>query len=434
MPVPIICLEITLSQYAETFREVFTLPQFRHFVTVLLGFTLTPERRTLTGLLSRVAGVHSLSVLSRFLSQAPWSPQNLAHTWLEGFRQQLTPQVQAEHQRQRATQPPQRGRPKDTQVTAFAIFDDTTMGKHIQGKPGRSMAGIGHHYSTTAGGIVEGHSLVVGLLEVLGRRCPLPPLLYRQKEVAEAAGVPFRSKVDLVVEAIKALTPIPGSRTHLLVDSWYTCYRLWRTALGRGFTITGGLKVNRWLRLPDPKQPGGHRKVRLSQYLAELAPEDFVTVPWRGRQVAAHLVRTFVYRLGACQVLVVKEHPEAPLGTIRCWATSELKADVATVASYAAQRWDIETWIEDAKGLLGLDHYQLTSADSVMRFCHLVACCYLYLDEVRAGLVAKGQAGATTGDALRHQQKGQYHVLLQWLQEQFAQGRSVDEVEALLAA
>jgi hypothetical protein len=107
---------------------------------------------------------------------------------------------------------------------------------------------------------------------------------------------------------------------------------------------------------------------------------------------------------------------------------------VATVASYAAQRWDIETWIEDAKGLLGLDHYQLTSADSVMRFCHLVACCYLYLDEVRAGLVAKGQAGATTGDALHHQQKGQYHVLLQWLQEQFAQGRSVDEVEALLAA
>jgi hypothetical protein len=296
------------------------------------------------------------------------------------------------------------------------------------------MAGIGHHYSTTAGGIVEGHSLVVGLLEVLGRRCPLPPLLYRQKAVAEAEGVPFRSKVDLVVEAIKALTPIPGSRTHLLVDSWYTCYRLWRTALGRGFSITGGLKVNRWLRLPDPKQPGGRRKVRLSQYLVELTPQDFVTVPWRGRQVAAHLVRTFVYRLGACQVLVVKEHPEAPLGTIRCWATSELKADVATVASYAAQRWDIETWIEDAKGLLGLDHYQLTSADAVMRFCHLVACCYLYLDEVRAGLVAQGQAGATTGDALRHQQKGQYHVLLQWLQEQFAQGRSVDEVEALLAA
>jgi hypothetical protein len=435
MPVPIICLEIALSQYAEAFRQAFTLPQFQHFVTVLLGFILTPERRTLTGLLSRVAGVRSLSVLSRFFSQAPWSPQKLAHTWLQRFRQQLIPRVQAEHQRQQAHRPLLRGRPKDTQVTAFAIFDDTTISKHLQGKPGRHMEGIGHHYSTIAGGIVEGHSLVVGLLELLGRRCPLPPMLYRQKEVAEAEGVPFQSKVDLVVEAVEALTPIPGTRTHILVDAWYTCYRLWRACLERSFAITGGLKVNRWLRLPDPQQPGHWRKVRLSSYLAQLESQDFVMVPWRGRLVAAHLVRTFVYKLGACQVLVVKESPQAPGEKGRCWATSDLKAEVATVASYAAQRWDIETFIEDAKGLLGLDHYQITSTEGVMRFCHMVCCCYLYLDEVRAGLVAQGQEGATIGDALRFQQRGQYSLLLQWLWEQFAQGYTVAEVEeALLAA
>ncbi len=435
MPVPIICLETTLSQYAEAFRQVFTVPQFRHFVTVLLGFSLTPERRTLTGLLSRVAGVRSLSVLSRFFSRAPWSPQKLAYTWLEDFRQQLTPQVQAEQQRQRATRRPQRGRPKDTQVTAFAIFDDTTLSKHLQGKPGRSMAGIGHHYSTTAGGIVEGHSLVVGLLELLGRRCPMPPLLYRQKEVAQAQGVPFQSKVDLVVEAVQALTPIPGTKTHVLVDAWYTCYRLWRACLEGGFAITGGLKVNRWLRLADPQQPGRWQMVRLSSYIAQLEPRDFTLVPWRGRLVAAHLVRTLVYKLGACQVLVVKESPQAPGEKGRCWATSDLKADVATVASYAAQRWDIETFIEDAKGLLGLDHYQITSTEGVIRFCHMVCCCYLYLDEVRAALVAQGQEGATIGDALRCQQRGQYSLLLQWLWEQFAQGHTVAEVEeALLAA
>lgn len=435
MPVPMICLESTLHQYAEAFRLVFTLPQFRHFVTVLLGFILTPERRTLTGLLSRVAGVRSLSVLSRFFSQAPWSPQELAQIWLQRFRQQLIPQVQAEHQGQRVSQPPKVGRPKDTQVTAFVSFDDTTLDKHIQGKPGRHMEGVGHHYSTTAGGIVTGHSLVVGLLELLGRRCPMPPMLYRQKEVAEAEGVPFQSKVDLVVEAVEALTPLPGARTHVLVDSWYTCHRLWRACLKRSFAITGGLKVNRWLRLADPQQPGRWQKVRLSSYIAQLEPRDFTLVPWRGRLVAAHLVRTLVYKLGACQVLVVKESIEAPGEKGRCWATSDLKAEVVTVASYAAQRWDIETFIEDAKGLLGLDHYQITSTEGVVRFCHLVCCCYLYLDEVRAGLVAQGQQGATIGDALRLQQRGQYSLLLQWLWEQFAQGHSVAEVEeALLAA
>ena len=429
MPVPMICLEITLRQYTEAFRQVFSRPQFQHFVTVLLGLILAPERRTLTGLRSRVAGAVSLSAFS----QAPWTPGELAQAWLRRFRQQLAPVVQAEHARLRAQQPRRRGRQKPTQVTAFTSFDDTTMAKHRQGKTEQRMAGVGQHYSSTAGQVVEGHNLVVGLLELLGRRCPLPPMLYRQQAVAQAEGAPFQSKVDLVIAAIKALVPVPGSRTHILVDSWYTCHRLWRTALGRGFAITGGIKSNRCLRLPDPQHPGCYRKVRLSQYLAELAPEDFVTVPWRGRPVAVHLVRTLVYKLGACQVLVVKEHPFAPPESARCWASSDLQADVVTVASYAAQRWDIETWIEDAKGLLGLDHYQLTSADAVVCFCHLVACCYLYLDEVRAQLVAQGRVGATMGDALRYQQKRQYHVLLQWLREQFTQGHSVDYVEALLA-
>src|SRR6266511_292048 len=434
MPIPIICLESTLRQYAEAFRQSFTWPQFQHFVTVLLGLVLAPERRTLSGLLSRVAGVAFLSALSRFFSQAPWSTEKLAQAWLRRFRQQLAPAVQAEHARQGAQQPRRRGRCKSTQVTAFAIFDDTTMAKHLQGETDKRMAGVGQHYSSTAGQVVQGHSLVVGLLEVLGRRCPLPPMLYRQQAVAQTEGVAFQSKVDLVIAATQALVPVPGTSTHILVDSWYSGRRLWRTALGRGFTITGGIRSNRWLRLPDPQRPGCRRKVRLSQYLSELAPEDFVTVPWRGRQVATHLVRTLVYRLGACQVLVVKEHPDALTESARCWATSDLKADLATVASYGAQRWDIETWIEDAKELLGLDHYQVTWAEGVVRFCHLVASCYLYLDEVRAELVSQGQIGATIGDALRYQQKGQYHPLLEWLREQFTQGHSVDYVEALLAA
>jgi hypothetical protein len=130
--------------------------------------------------------------------------------------------------------------------------------------------------------------------------------------------------------------------------------------------------------------------------------------------------------------LVIKENPQAE--TARCFATSDLEADVNTVAYYASQRWDIETWIEDAKGLLGLDHYQLTSVDSIVRFWHLVCCCYLYLDEVRAELVAIGQPQPTIGDALRYQQSTQYHLFLEWLWEQFCQGHNVEEVEARLAA
>jgi len=230
---------------------------------------------------------------------------------------------------------------------------------------------------------------------------------------------------------LENLEPIPGTQLHVLVDAWYTCRRLWRAALGRGFAITGGLRVNRWLRLGET---GQWRKVRLSDYVAGLRPQDFVLVPWRKHSMAAHIVRTFVYHLGACQVLVVKDTPEAPSHTARCWATSDLEADAATAASYAAQRWDIETWLSDVKGLLGLDHYQLTSATAVERFWRLVACLYLHLDEVRASLVAGGYSTATIGDALRHQQRSHRRLLFQWVEEQFKAGISSTEVERLLPA
>jgi hypothetical protein len=413
---------------------VLTRPQLVHFVTVLLGVLQAPERRTLSGLRRRVAGAKSLSALSRFVATAPWDPAAVAATWQARFRQQLAPRIQAEHARQRAARPRRRGRPAAPRVPAYVSLDDSPIKKHPQGKTPRRMRGLGRHFSTIAKGVVTGHSLVAGVLTVLGRRCPLPPRLYRQRAVADAEGGPFRSKVDLAVEAVQQLVPLPGTATHVLVDSWYTCHRLWRAARDRGFAVTGGLKRNRWLRLPAPAAPGGTRRERLSAYLSGLSAADFVLVPWRGRLVAAHLVRTFVYKLGACQVLVVKVTPEAAAATARCWATSDLAADVAAVAGHAAARWEVETYLEDSKGLLGLDHYQLTSTAAIERLWHLLACAYLYLDERRAQLVATGQAEATLGDALRAEQAVHRRHLLGWLHTQFQHGVAVDEVHQLLAA
>jgi hypothetical protein len=40
MPVPIICLDEALQHFAERFSKLFSKPQYRHFVTVLLGVEL----------------------------------------------------------------------------------------------------------------------------------------------------------------------------------------------------------------------------------------------------------------------------------------------------------------------------------------------------------------------------------------------------------
>ena len=111
MPVPILCLDEQLRQFAERFRQELSKPQYQYFVTVLLGLILCEGTRTLRGLLRQIAAGPSLAGLSRFLSQAPWQATAVVECWLRHFRQEMQPLVEAEQQRQRQAQPKHRSVP-----------------------------------------------------------------------------------------------------------------------------------------------------------------------------------------------------------------------------------------------------------------------------------------------------------------------------------
>src|ERR671932_258998 len=255
MRVPIICMDGRLRHFAAAFRDCFSKPQHRYFEIVLLALLLCQEANTLSGLLRQVAVQATLCGLSRFLAMAPWSTADVAKTWRTRFDTQVAPLVAAEQARQRAAAPKRRGRPRTPVVTGYLIGDDSTMEK----PRGKKMAGLGKHHSTTAGTRVVGHSLVQGLYVVAGRHCPLAPQLYRQQAVCATEQVPFQSKIDLMDDLIQTFQPVPGTRTHVLLDSWYAAKRLWKTARGRGFQISTGLKCNRLLRMEDPDAPNGWR-------------------------------------------------------------------------------------------------------------------------------------------------------------------------------
>ena len=127
MPVPIICLDESLRQCAERFRQELSKPQYQYFVIVLLGLMLCEGRRTLQGLLRQIAAGPSLAGLSRFLAQAPWEAAAVAEQWLKHFRETMQPLVEAELQRQRQERPKRRGRPKPPVVTGYLIGDDSTI-------------------------------------------------------------------------------------------------------------------------------------------------------------------------------------------------------------------------------------------------------------------------------------------------------------------
>jgi hypothetical protein len=432
MPLPIICASAALCQFALIFGAVFTKPQWKYFVTVLLALVQSEDRRTLTGLLRKVLAQFSLAGLSRFFARAPWSESMLGQLWLAHFRTQVEPAIHAEHQRQREARTKRRGHPKATSVIGYLIYDDST---HIKRK-GRKMKGLGRHYSTTEQKQVPGHSLFMGLHVILGRRCPLPPQMYRTKATCQKERVPFKSKVDLACDSITSFEPLEGEQVHVLVDAWYTCQRLWKAARTRGFDFSGGLKSNRKLRRPT--SDGKKVWQSLSDYAAELTPEQFQSVIWPaqdgGRTVWVHCVRTLVHRLGACQVIIVREKCDVSLEQTRYFATTLLDTDAQTIVNVLAVRWDIETLFEDLKELFGTDHYQLLDDRAIVRYWTMASCAYLFLDEQRAALAQTKGVHISIGQARQEVQRDHQLNFLNWLQNEFQSGCTPAQLQDRLAA
>ena len=435
MRVPIICMDQRLRQFAASFHACFSTPQRRYFEIVLLGLLLCQEAHTLSGVLRQVLARVTLSGLSRFLGKAPWSTAEVAKTWRTRFDRQVTPLVYAEHARQCAARPKRPGRPAPSVVTGYLIGDDSTMEK-VRGK---QMAGLGKHHSTTAGTRVVGHSLVQALYVVQGRHCPLDPKLYRQQAVCKAEGLAFHSKIALMAEQLRTFKPLADTQTHVLLDSWYAAKAIWKEARQRGFLITTGLKSNRFLRVADGEAPNGWRWQSLSEYAAGLREADYQQVTWPSqgeapRQVWAHVVSTRVRTLYRCQVIIVRERLEAPPKETRYFASSDLAADVTTLVGHLAARWSVEVLFADGKALLGLDQYQVMSAESLVHFWTLVWAAYCYLDEERARLRASWQRHVTLGEARREVQRVHWCHLISWMHQQFQTGTTPQTLFEELAA
>lgn len=436
MSLPIICLDECLCQFCEAFRGCFSKPQFKYLVTVLLALIICQESRTLSGLMRQIAGGPSVSGLSRFLSEAPWSAAEVAGRWYERFVAQMIPAVQQEHLRQQQARPKRRGHPQATVVTGYLIGDDST-----QHKPGgKNMKGMGYHHSTTHQKRVPGHSLVQGLYLLLGRRCPLPPRLYRQRAVCEREGVPFQSKIDLMEQVIRTFEPVIGTLTHVLMDAWYGDKRLWRAARDRDFQITTGVKSNRSLRVADPQARSGWRWQRLSDYAAALSPEQYQKLVWpaqdpdQPREVYVHVVTTRLRKLYQCQLVIARPSLDCPPAAVRYWASSDLDADLLTLVGHIATRWTIEVFFGETKDLLGLDQYQLMSATALLRFWTLVCLAYVFLEEQNALLRLAWQRHVTLGETRRVIQQRHWGHLLHWLHDQFSLGVTPQELHALLVA
>jgi hypothetical protein len=277
---------------------------------------------------------------------------------------------------------------------------------------------------------VTGHCLFTGLYVLLGERCPLSAALYRQRATAMEEGAPFQSKIDLAVQQIETFTPPQTTHTHVLVDSWYHCKQVRKAAQKRGWDFSGGLKSNRVMRLIT--DDGQREWLKLSDYAARLTRDDWQEVVWPGeaggQKVYAHLVKRWIRKLGPTLVLITCHDWDASRLALRYWGSTQFELTHQALVDTLAVRWQVETFFEYDKNLLDSDHYQVMSAQAILRFWTLTACLLAFLEEQRAQ-----SRLVTCGDIHRSLQVQHRRNLLVWLFAHFQEGHSVEQLLPQLA-
>ena len=120
------------------------------------------------------------------------------------------------------------------------------------------------------------------------------------------------------------------------------------------------------------KADGCREWLSLAQYGIQLEPEDWQAVVWpaqqEGQKWHAHIIKIWVRKLGPTLVMIICQDPARPQKSIRYWGSTTLDLDVQSFIDILAIRWNIETFLEYDKDLLGSDHYLLMSAEAILRF------------------------------------------------------------------
>jgi hypothetical protein len=121
---------------------------------------------------------------------------------------------------------------------------------------------------------------------------------------------------------------------------------------------------------------------------------------------------------------------DKPLKSIRYWGSIVLDLDAQSLVDILAVRWEIETFFEYEKDLLGSDHNQVMTAHAVVRFRTLIAWLMCFLEEQRTTVP---EQQLTCGDVRRLIQHEHRMNLLSWLEERFKEGCSVEQIRGQLA-
>lgn len=456
MQLPIVAAAPVVVEHTQEFRDLFeNRCQFDHFQHYLTGLMVLPNK-SLANIARCVLPSADKTNLSRFFSEAPWQAEEVNERRLTYLLQQTTAQ-------------------RSPTSASFLLIDDT-LAEHV----GNLFEYIARHYNHAEGTYPLAHNPVTSHYVSGPVRFPVDLRLYRRYEEltrweefvhkhfpdqpipkrkearkqlrkqveATLLADPefhrlheqFRTKIDLAIELVEQAVERELPFGVVLFDGWYLAHELTSVLEKHRKDWISVLRSNRNLEtnsfvLKDAQgkpivlhAAGPHIQ---AQKLIPLIPES----AYRQVRVGEHSYWCFTLNarlpgLGKVRLLISFDNAERR-GEAMVMVTNRLEWDAKRIIATYLQRWPIETFYQDSKGLLGLDEYRMRHAEAIGKHWCLVFLSYslLHLSCLRLPL-GKGCVlpVKTIGEACREQGRALIEALLHWVHQRLQLGYEAHEV------
>lgn len=343
----------------------FVRSEARQRARAYLQGLLSPAERKNSWQLAEMLGEPTPYGLQQFLYRGAWDADALR----DDLRQYVVAQIGDE--------------------AAILIVDETGFIKK-----GSQSAGVQRQYSGTAGRI-ENCQIGVFLVYAapqgtafIDRALYLPESWSEDRERCRRAGIPdsvtFATKPQMALTLLQRAVASDVPFGWVTADSIYGDYRrirLWLESLPKPYVLAVTAKESVWI---------GWQQVRVGEVLEQLPEDGWVQL---NAGAGAKGPRLYDWQLVAVNAppvegwrrwLLVRRSLEDPadLAAFACCAPAETSLE--QLVRIAGSRWRIETAFEEAKGEVGLDHYEVRSWDGWHRHITLACLAHALLAVVRA--------------------------------------------------
>lgn len=332
---------VALRRFKDAFRESQNYSSFAALACALIttqgGWTVTD----LADVISR-PDEKSRRAYDGFFTDATWNSLDLSQELIEYICDRL-----------RVDQ-------TDEVPDILLSIDDT-----FDRKFGDATDGVADFRNPVNGQIEDGNVLVTSCIQIGKLYFPYRVVTYIGEEEAPELSERFRTKLDIALEDIIEPLQLPAEAAVTVVaDSAYYSKDVVTRVLKQGYDIVCRLKSDKHIR---PSEHFGTYRVR--DYANELSFEE-VTV----------CVRDTVKTYRVAEALVTLPDTRIPIKLIvseieghrRYYMSTDLDRTAVEILEFAEDRWNIETFHQQADEKLGLKQYQLESKEGIERFLQLV--------------------------------------------------------------